>query len=73
MFDTIMKIITTPCMGYVEKRAILITLRDQFIREVHEAEDLTKFIEMYDKLIKDQEEASNALKQYLSPPHVIPC
>lgn len=73
MFDQIMKIITTPCMGYVEKRAILITLRDQFIREVHEAEDLTKFIEMYDKLIKDQEEASNEIKQYLSGPHVIPC
>ena len=73
MFDTIMKIITTPCMGYVEKRAILVTLRDQFIREVHEAEALTKFIEMYDKLIKDQEEASNEIKQYLSAPHVIPC
>ena len=73
MFDTIMKIITTPCMGYVEKREILVTLRDQFIREVHEAEDLTKFIEMYDKLIKDQEEASNEIKQYLSVPHVMPC
>ena len=73
MFDTIMKIITTPCMGYVEKRAILITLRDKFIREVNEAKDLTQFIEMYDKLIKDQEEASNELKQYLSVPHVVPC
>lgn len=73
MFDTIMKIITTPCMGYVEKRAILVTLRDKFIREVNEAEDLTKFIEMYDKLIKDQEEEANKLNQYLSAPHVIPC
>ena len=73
MFDTVMKIITTPCMGYVEKRAILVTLRDKFIREVHEAEDLTKFIEMYDKLIKDQEEESNEIKQYLSAPHIVPC
>ena len=73
MFDTIMKIITTPCMGYVEKRAILMTLRDKFIREVNEAKDLTNFIEMYDKLIKDQEEKANELSQYLSVPHAIPC
>ena len=73
MFDAIMKVITTPCMGYEEKRAILITLRDKFIREVNEAEDLTQFIEMYDKLIKEQEEKSNELKQYLSVPHCIPC
>lgn len=73
MFDTIMQIITTPHMGYVEKRAILVTLRDLRHREVQEVALLTKFIEMYDKLIKDQKEEADKLKQYLSVPHAIPC
>ena len=73
MFDTIMKIITTPCMGYVEKRAILITLRDKHFYQNGEVSELNQFIEMYDKLIKDQEEKANELSQYLSVPHAIPC
>ena len=73
MFDTILKIITTPCMGYEEKRAILITLRDKHFYQNGEVSELNNFIEMYDELIKKQEEASNELRKYISEPHCIPC
>lgn len=70
----ILQIITTPGMGYKEKLELLKTLRDNFFYQDGELSELNPFIETYERLYKEQEEAKKALEQYMMcGPHAIPC
>lgn len=70
----ILQIITTPCMGYKEKLELLKTLRDKFYYQDGELSELNPFIETYERLYKEQEEAKKELEQRMKRgPYVIPC
>ena len=60
-------------MGYKEKLELLKTLRDNFFYQDGELSELNPFIETYERLYKEQEEATKTLEQYMSVPHAIPC